>query len=210
MSDTEFPFEPTTPTTPTTSAIPAPELPVPPPAAAVPVTVPAVAVPAVSYAGFWIRAVAALIDCLIVLLLWFATDVMIRLAAGVPISPIWKESSGATIGLNCAENFVELVVWWLYVALSESSAAQATIGKRALRLRVTDTAGRRISFARASSRNFGKILSSLTLFIGFVMAAFTRRKQALHDLMAETVVLKIGETHSSQVPAAHAIGFQTP
>ncbi|MEO8189138.1 MAG: RDD family protein [Acidobacteriota bacterium] len=205
MSDAEFPVEPTPP------AIPAPELPAPPPAAAVPVTaMPAIAVPAVSYAGFWIRAAAAVIDCLILLLLWFATDAMIRLAAGVPVSPIWKESSGATIGLNCAENFVELVVWWLYVALSESSAAQATIGKRALRLRVTDTAGRRISFARASSRNFAKILSSLILFIGFVMAAFTRRKQALHDLMAETVVLKIGETLSSQVPADSAVGFQAP
>ncbi|MEP7133016.1 MAG: RDD family protein [Acidobacteriota bacterium] len=205
MSDTEFPVEPTPP------ANPAPELPAPPPAAAVPVTaMPAIAVPAVSYAGFWIRAAAAVIDCLIVLLLWFATDAMIRLSAGVPVSPLWKESSDATIGLNCAENFVELVVWWLYVALSESSEAQATIGKRALRLRVTDTVGRRISFARASSRNFAKILSSLILFVGFVMAAFTRRKQALHDLMAETVVLKIGETHPSQVAAARAVGFQGP
>ena len=186
MSETEFPVEPYAPGPAAPHPATAPEI------AAVPVSAIPVVTPAVSYAGFWVRAAAAVLDFLVLILLWFATDAVIRISAGVPISPIWKESSGATIGLNCAENLVELVVWWLYAALSESSAAQATPGKRALRLRVTDTSGRRISLARASARNFGKILSSLILFIGFVMAGFTRRKQALHDLMAETVVLKTG------------------
>ncbi|MCA1579997.1 MAG: RDD family protein [Acidobacteria bacterium] len=175
------------------------------PAAAPPVPVPAPFEPvasAVSYAGFWFRAAAAVIDFCVLLLLWFATDAVIRISAGVRVAPIWKESSGATIGLNCAENSVELVVWWLYAALSESSAAQATLGKRALRLRVTDTLGRPVSFFRATGRNFGKILSTLTLFIGYGMAGFTRRKQALHDLMAQTVVLKMGAV---QAPPSLAV-----
>ncbi|MEP6800448.1 MAG: RDD family protein [Acidobacteriota bacterium] len=183
MSETEFPVEPSPPGP---AAAPPSEI------RAAAVSPVAAAAPAASYAGFWIRVGASAVDLFLLILLWFATDAVIRISAGAPVSPFWKESSGSTLGLNCAENFVELVVWWLYTALSESSAAQATLGKRALRLRVTDTSGRRLSFARASFRNFGKILSILTLFIGFVMAGFTRRRQALHDLMAETVVLKMG------------------
>ncbi|MEP6769789.1 MAG: RDD family protein [Acidobacteriota bacterium] len=187
MSEADSPVDPAPtasaslePPGPARDALPAPAVPTPD------------AAPATSYAGFWVRAAAAILDFCVLLLLWFATDAVIRISAGVPVSPIWKESSGATIGLNCAENLVELAVWWLYSALSESSSAQATLGKRVLRLRVTDTLGRRISFSRATARTLGKILSSLTLCIGFAMAGFTRRRQALHDLMAETVVLRIG------------------
>ena len=198
MSETEFPVEPSPPGPAAPHSATARET------QGVPVSAIPVVTPAVSYAGFWVRAAAAVLDVFVLVLLWFATDAVIRISAGVPISPIWKESSGATIGLNCAENLVEVVVWWLYVALSESSAAQATPGKRALGLRVTDTAGRRLSFGRASSRNFGKILSCLILFIGFVMAGFTRRRQALHDLMAETVVLRIGPAQAPEAAAVSA------
>ncbi len=177
------------------SAIPGPD-PMPAPAPSLPMPAPLEpATPAVSYAGFWIRAAAAVLDFCVLLLLWFATDAVIRVSAGVPVSPIWKESSGSSIGLNCAENLVELAVWWLYAALSESSPSQATLGKRALRLRVTDTFGRRISFARATARTAGKVVSCFTLFIGFATAGFTRRKQALHDFIAETVVLRIGRSN---------------
>ncbi len=189
MSEADFPVDPAPPP----AGIPEPPGPAREVQDVLSVSV-ADAAPAVSYAGFWIRAAAAVVDFCVLLLLWFATDAVIRISAGVPVSPIWKESSGATLGLNCAENLVELAVWWLYAALSESSPSEATIGKRALRLRVTDTLGRRISFARATARTLGKILSSLTLCIGFAMAGFTRRKQALHDLMAETIVLRIGRS----------------
>ncbi len=199
MSEIEFPVEPAPPVSAVPQPAPAPEI------AAVPVSAIPISAPAVSYAGFWVRTAAAILDGFVLILLWFATDALIRISAGVPISPIWKESSGATMGLNCAENLVEFVVWWLYAALSESSPAEATPGKRALRLRVTDTSGRRLSFARASSRNFGKILSSLILFIGFVMAGFTRRRQALHDLMAETVVLNMGPPGPASRAAVSAL-----
>ncbi|MDX6593454.1 MAG: hypothetical protein QOJ13_2650 [Gaiellales bacterium] len=65
----------------------------------------------------------------------------------------------------------------------------ATLGRRALGIKVTDVEGNRITFARATGRYFAKILSALTLLIGYIMAAFTARKQALHDLIAGTLVV---------------------
>jgi uncharacterized RDD family membrane protein YckC len=78
---------------------------------------------------------------------------------------------------------------WLYYTWLESSAWGATVGKRLMGLRVTDEAGGRISLARANARYWSKILSAVLLSIGFLMAAFTARKQALHDLIAHTLVV---------------------
>jgi uncharacterized RDD family membrane protein YckC len=79
---------------------------------------------------------------------------------------------------------------WLYYALMESSKNQATVGKLALGLKVTDEKGKRISFGRASGRFFAKILSSIILGIGFLMIAFTEKKQGLHDEIAGCLVVK--------------------
>ena len=76
-----------------------------------------------------------------------------------------------------------------YYALMESSANQATVGKMALGIRVTDLAGNRLTFGRATARHFGKIISGLTLGIGYLMVAFTPSKQALHDIMAGCLVV---------------------
>ena len=81
------------------------------------------------------------------------------------------------------------IIGWLYYALMESSSRQATVGKIALGLRVTDLNGERITFLRATGRYFGKIISGMILYIGFIMAAFTEKRQALHDLMAECLVV---------------------
>jgi uncharacterized RDD family membrane protein YckC len=70
-----------------------------------------------------------------------------------------------------------------------SSEWQATVGKRAMSIVVTGVDGSRISFARATGRHFAKYISACILGIGFIMAAFTARKQALHDLIAETLVI---------------------
>jgi len=80
------------------------------------------------------------------------------------------------------------IVPWLYTALQESSASQATLGKRLLDLRVIGLDGRRVSFARASGRFFGSLIPSFG--IGYCMALFTRRKQALHDLIANCLVVR--------------------
>ena len=79
---------------------------------------------------------------------------------------------------------------WIYYAALESSSWHATLGKKILGLKVTDLTGNRITFARASGRFFGKILSGMILGIGFLMAGFTARKQALHDILAGCLVLR--------------------
>jgi uncharacterized RDD family membrane protein YckC len=71
----------------------------------------------------------------------------------------------------------------------ESSPFQATIGKVAVGIYVADLQGQRISFGRATGRFFGKILSGAILLIGYLMAGFTEKKQALHDTMAGCLVL---------------------
>lgn len=77
----------------------------------------------------------------------------------------------------------------LYYAGMESSASQATLGKMALGIKVTDDAGNRLSFGHALGRWFAAALSYITLYFGFLMAAFTDRKRALHDMVASTLVV---------------------
>ena len=77
---------------------------------------------------------------------------------------------------------------WIYEAAMESSSKQATVGKMALGLIVTDLEGQRISFLRATGRHFAKFISAMILFIGYIMAGVTERKQALHDMIAGTLV----------------------
>ena len=83
------------------------------------------------------------------------------------------------------------VVSWLYYALSESSSWQATLGKKILNLKVTDISGQPISFGRASGRYFAKIITGMIpLMIGYIMAGFTEKKQAIHDMIASCLVLR--------------------
>jgi len=83
-----------------------------------------------------------------------------------------------------------IVVYWLYYALMESGKNQATFGKMALNLKVTNMDGGKVSFMQATGRFFGKLISALIIYIGYLMAAFTKQKQALHDMMAGCLVLK--------------------
>jgi uncharacterized RDD family membrane protein YckC len=85
---------------------------------------------------------------------------------------------------------LSLLLDWLYFALLESSAGQATLGKSVLGLAVTNTRGERISFGRATGRYFAKFLSALILGVGFLMVGWTRRKQGLHDFIAGTLVVR--------------------
>jgi uncharacterized RDD family membrane protein YckC len=87
--------------------------------------------------------------------------------------------------------FFFVILQWLYFAGMESSARQATFGKSVMSLRVANYEGRRISFGHATGRFFAKIVSGMIpLAIGYIMAAFTEKKQALHDLIAGTLVLR--------------------
>lgn len=83
-----------------------------------------------------------------------------------------------------------ILLTWLYYGLLESSAWQATLGKKALGLEVTDLRGTRVTFGRATGRYFARYISIMTIGIGFLMAGFTEKKQALHDIIAGTLVIR--------------------
>ena len=91
---------------------------------------------------------------------------------------------------------VVAILGWLYFALMESSKTQATLGKMALGLKVTDLEGNRISFGRATGRYFGKIISGMIIYIGYILAGLTEKKQALHDIMASCLVVRKNEAVS--------------
>ena len=82
------------------------------------------------------------------------------------------------------------LIYWFYFAVFESSSRQATPGKMMLGLFVTDIYGRRISFFRALGRTICKVLSKVFCYLGYILALFTERSQALHDLLANTLVLE--------------------
>ena len=153
----------------------------------------------VRYAGFWLRFVAYIIDDLIMGFVGFL--ISLPFIGGIIFSAIGigenTESTenivkgiagiiGSIIGLTV----VVAMLGWLYFALMESSKTQATLGKMALGLKVTDLEGNQISFARATGRYFGKIISGMILYIGFILAGLTEKKQALHDIMASCLVVR--------------------
>ncbi|HEY3876560.1 MAG TPA: RDD family protein [Candidatus Kapabacteria bacterium] len=152
----------------------------------------------VQYAGFWKRFWASLIDGLVL----GAVCGVVALIGGVSMFGFHNNMNNPAAASAAMSGFfmillVEAAGGWLYFALMESSSNQGTLGKMALGLRVTGLDGRRISFGKATGRYFGKILSGMTLCIGYIMAGFTQKKQALHDFVAGTLVL----TKQSSVPA---------
>jgi uncharacterized RDD family membrane protein YckC len=78
----------------------------------------------------------------------------------------------------------------LYYSIMESSKLQASVGKLAMGIKVVDLSGNRISFGTAFIRAIGKVLSGMIMYIGYLMAAFTEKKQGLHDMIASTLVVK--------------------
>ena len=133
-----------------------------------------------SYTGFWKRVAAFIIDVCIL--------IIGSLAIGfVVFSLVMKIDDPAR--LEFMTDPLGLIIGWLYFAVMESSTSQGTVGKMALGIKVTDTEGNKISFLRATGRHFGKIISSIILGIGYIMIAFTQKKQGLHDMLAECLVV---------------------
>jgi uncharacterized RDD family membrane protein YckC len=157
--------------------------------------------PAVMYAGFWLRVVAHLIDHLLVgvpvALLIIGIAMMagfgaffrgIRFPEGGEVNPVIALIFG---GAFLTILFIAVVGGWLYYAMMESSSWQGTVGKKAIGLMVTDMADARITFGRASGRYFAKLVTGLIPFgIGYIMAGFTEKKQALHDMIASCLVIR--------------------
>lgn len=146
------------------------------------------AVPSTRYAGFWIRFVAFLIDALVVGIVVWPISGIIWLMIGMAGNVVSMPGIGVHLVRVIVGTVFSSAANWIYEAVMESSSKQATLGKMALGLKVTDLQGRRISFARATGRHFAKILSGMVLLIGYIMAGFTPRKQALHDIIAGTLV----------------------
>lgn len=152
------------------------------------------------YAGFWLRFVAYIIDYIILY--------VINLIIIVPILGVVGVSAGASMDYASmtegdfiqmfqtilmavvAGSIVLMVVNVLYYTLMEASKFQGTVGKIALGLKVTDKDGNKLDFVKALLRNLGKIVSGAIIMIGYIMAGFTEKKQALHDMFVGALVVK--------------------
>lgn len=143
------------------------------------------------YAGFWLRFVASCIDgCILFvpqLFITFAID--FATTALLPWLPKWGQGL-VSLGVDTMIYYMMMIP---YFAAFESSSLQGTPGKLALGLVVTDMDGNRVSFWKALGRSTGKAFSDMTIFcffVGYLLAGFTPRKQALHDLMSSCLVLR--------------------
>lgn len=191
----------------TPPAAPAPQLVTPPP----PTYAPAPAPPPVAgprYAGFWLRVVANLIDSAIMGIplafifgiCFFAFGGLALLSSLQP-DPNFNPNNpdpaavfarlAPLFGVYAVVILAAIILGWLYYAGMESSTRQATLGKSVLSLRVTDSKGSRLTFGHASGRYFAKIITSMVpLGVGWMLAGFTAKKQALHDMIAGTLVYR--------------------
>ena len=137
------------------------------------------------YAGFFRRWAAFFLDFLIVAI----PLITLTIVVAIPMGLFRGNDDTAGAMAQALYYLLYLIAAPLYYAGMESSVQQATLGKRALGIKVTDDAGRRLSFGHALGRWFAAALSYLTFYVGFLMAAFTERKRALHDIVAGTLVV---------------------
>ena len=142
------------------------------------------------YAGFWRRFAAILIDSIILAIGETIIGVIFGFMIGAFLVGMELDIDTIQAITVVFAYILGLVLNWLYFTLFESSSKQATPGKMALGIVVTDLNGERISFGRANVRYWSKIVSALILLIGYIMAAFTEKKQALHDIIAGTLVVR--------------------
>lgn len=143
----------------------------------------------IPYGGFWWRVLAYFIDGIVLAI----ANGMIEGIFGIGMGPFTMLGAERDVFASVAFMGMTgglLLVNLLYFAVMESSRLQASVGKLAVGLIVTDIHGERIGFGRALGRYLAKILSAAILCIGFIMVAFTERKQGLHDLIAGTLVYR--------------------
>jgi uncharacterized RDD family membrane protein YckC len=155
-----------------------------------------------NYAGFWLRFVAYIIDYIII---WVAQSFIfvpilgilgLSFASGMEAGGADVDSAAAVgmlagiFAAMAATALLSAIIALLYWTLMESSKFQGTVGKIALGIKVTDMEGNKLDFVKALVRNLCKIISGLILFLGYIMAGFTDKKQGLHDMIANTLVVK--------------------
>jgi uncharacterized RDD family membrane protein YckC len=160
---------------------------------------PMVYVPVMPYAGFWLRAVAYLLDVILVSIVTVPIVIALAVATGLSAA-IGQMSENDAQNVAAAAGFaiflclliiIMLCGLWLYYSLLESSTWQGTVGKKLLGLMVTDLEGKRVTFGRATARFFSRLITALVpLLIGYILAGVTAKKQALHDMIAGCLVLR--------------------
>ena len=131
------------------------------------------------YGGFWIRVLANLIDGIVLLIPKLLISFLLEAAS----------HAENEVSLNITVFIWTLLFYWVYYAGLQSSAWQATVGKKAVGLKVIDENGNRISFGRATGRHFASYISTVIFCIGYMMVGWTSKKQGLHDMIAGTLVV---------------------
>jgi uncharacterized RDD family membrane protein YckC len=144
------------------------------------------------YAGFWLRVWAGTVDVCIEATGALIFSALVYYAMRLFIDPSYGLTAAtASYVSGIAAIFFLSVGAWLYCAFTESSNWRATIGKRAVGLQVVTASGGRLTFGQATVRHFMKFLSLFTAGFGFMMAGWTKRRQALHDMPADCVVIRV-------------------
>lgn len=143
-----------------------------------------------NYGGFWVRFVASIIDGIVIYIIHsISALVFFGTMFPMPQDPESMQLEYFFSGQYMGYSIFSLLLDVVYYAGMQSSSKQATIGKMAFDLKVVRTDGSRITFLRGVGRYFSKIISAIILMIGYIMAAFDSRKQALHDKIADTMVI---------------------
>jgi len=139
-----------------------------------------------AFAGFWKRLFAYLIDSF----LFGGMFLILVMLLGTSLVTDSRDIDLTHFGLALVGIYLIIpICWWLYFAVMESSSSQATLGKKVIGIKVTDISGQPLSFGQATGRHFSAFITQLTFLIGYLLAAFTARKQALHDMIASTLVV---------------------
>jgi len=144
------------------------------------------------YAGFWKRVAAYFIDSLIVGIVGGVVAMVIGMVLGIGMAGVGggSDAMGAGfIAIQLLTNLVSIGLAAAYYAGFHASSGKATLGKMAVGIKVVRSNGERITIARGIGRYFAAMLSGLILCIGYLMAAFTERKQSLHDMICDTLVV---------------------
>ncbi len=146
---------------------------------------------AMEYAGFWRRAWAGTIDVALEATGALVVTLVIDFAFSRVGRTLGYEPWISKVATGMAYILVLTIGAWLYCAFSESSPRRATIGKRIIGLQVVTADGSRVSFGQATVRHFMKFLSLFSAGFGFMMAAWTKRRQALHDMPSDCIVIRV-------------------
>src|SRR5262249_9882842 len=133
------------------------------------------------YAGFWLRALAFLIDSIVI----FMGSAIVAAIIGVIV-----KANGNDFDSGTAISLLLIFGGWFYYTIAESSERGATLGKRAAGISVVDLNAERIGFGRATARFFSKFFSAVIFYVGFMMAGFTEKRQTLHDMIVGTLVVR--------------------